>query len=427
MEYSDIPPQKSLAELGYDAFGQSPLTFFGIEENKKTKTLNEAGLPSNFIIDNSEGWVQRGQKQVLLNPGQDIQAALDAVLKLGGGTVSLQPGTYMPRKDLYIGSGVVLEGAGFANTFIDFDGGAYSVHVEGENAYSTGTVTTVKSSTTITGSGTAWTDEMVDRVILVDGNYYYVVSVASATSLTVDVGIATEGASGLAYVIADFNTGTRIENLTITNSSVNLLETRYAIIVTLTLVDLSGGVIGWNVQDTFSPQFINCNAYNGQTGIKLTNCYFYTFTTWFVFNCSSHGVILDTGGNSTFTDFSVSNCGGVGIHMTDTTWLAMLSATIDSHGSHGIEQVSGCSSIGYNNVTFDGNTGDGLKLTATSDKVLITQNEFSDNGGYGINIANANCDNNIILGNIFENNTTAAATDSGTGTVIRSNSGLIDN
>jgi hypothetical protein len=49
MSFIDIPEKKSLSDIGLDAFGQSPLVFSGQEVNKKSQTMQEAGVPSNFI------------------------------------------------------------------------------------------------------------------------------------------------------------------------------------------------------------------------------------------------------------------------------------------------------------------------------------------------------------------------------------------
>lgn len=365
-----------------------------------------------------------GRNIFSVKPGESIQKRINEANERGGGIVYLDVGTYYLNSDLTLYSNVILEGSGFASTIIDFSGGPYSARAEGKNAYSTGTVTTVKSSPTITGSGTSWTSDMEGRSILLDGNMYTVVTVVSATSITLDFGVITNSASGLSYVIADFIASVYLRNLTLANSSVNLLETRYGFLVSLNLVDLDGGVIGWNCQDTFAPQFINCNAYNGTNGIKFTNCYFYTMGTWFVFNCSGDGVILTTGGNSTMYDFSVSNCGGRGIAMTDTNILTLVAFTLDSHVSHGVEFISGCNKISFNGGFINSNGGDGIKLTATDDKNSFSQLQLVDNTGYGLNIAAATCDNNIIIGNSFSGNTAGAVNNSGTGTVVNDNTGI---
>lgn len=48
-KFLDIPKQKTFTDLGLDQFGQLPLSFAGAEINRKTQTMNEAGVPSNFI------------------------------------------------------------------------------------------------------------------------------------------------------------------------------------------------------------------------------------------------------------------------------------------------------------------------------------------------------------------------------------------
>lgn len=49
--FIDQPVHRDLFSKGYDAFGQSPLTFENYEVNSKAKSMLEAGVPSNFIQD----------------------------------------------------------------------------------------------------------------------------------------------------------------------------------------------------------------------------------------------------------------------------------------------------------------------------------------------------------------------------------------
>lgn len=68
--------------------------------------------------------------------------------------------------------------------------------------YSTGTVSTTADSTTITGSGTTFTEDMVGKVIepAGDGGSYLIVNMVSTTELTVDsAAVATE--AGQTYEI----------------------------------------------------------------------------------------------------------------------------------------------------------------------------------------------------------------------------------
>jgi hypothetical protein len=66
MEFLDFPVRKTLADIGLDAFAQSPLQFSGGEVNQKSQSYFDSGVPSNFIQDGDtivrlnviEGWLQ---------------------------------------------------------------------------------------------------------------------------------------------------------------------------------------------------------------------------------------------------------------------------------------------------------------------------------------------------------------------------------
>ena len=67
-------------------------------------------------------------------PGDDIQAAIDAVNREGGGTVQLLAQTYLMRSDINLKSNVTLAGAGRGTTVIDFEGRALGIIVEGTSS-----------------------------------------------------------------------------------------------------------------------------------------------------------------------------------------------------------------------------------------------------------------------------------------------------
>ena len=67
-------------------------------------------------------------------PGDDIQAAIDAVNREGGGTVQLLAGTYLLNNEIQIKSNVALVGAGRDITVLNFRGQAFSVRSVGTSA-----------------------------------------------------------------------------------------------------------------------------------------------------------------------------------------------------------------------------------------------------------------------------------------------------
>lgn len=64
-------------------------------------------------------------------PGDDIQAAIDAVNREGGGTVQLLAGTYLINDNLELRTRVALAGAGEDITVLNFEGRTYAVRAVG--------------------------------------------------------------------------------------------------------------------------------------------------------------------------------------------------------------------------------------------------------------------------------------------------------
>lgn len=73
-------------------------------------------------------------------------------------------------------------------------------------AYEPGTLTATNGSTTLTGSGTAWTSAMARRLILIDATepWYRLASVASGTSATMEDAFLGSTEAGLSYKIHTF-------------------------------------------------------------------------------------------------------------------------------------------------------------------------------------------------------------------------------
>lgn len=70
--------------------------------------------------------------------------------------------------------------------------------------YTTGTITVVKGSTAVVGSGTTFTSAMVGRQLKVSGvtGWYNIASVTDATNLDLEIGYGGNNAAGASYFIA---------------------------------------------------------------------------------------------------------------------------------------------------------------------------------------------------------------------------------
>lgn len=400
-----------LSRLGEPPAGQG--SFEGVSPNKI------GGGEAKFTK------AQLGQNIIVVRPGEDIQNAINQIHDTNGGRVFLRNGEHYVNNDLIMYSNITLEGEGIYSTIIDFGSQAHSLRIEGNDAYDTGTVSVTQGGTIVTGSGTAWTEDMVGQSIALDGDYYDISAVNSATELVIETAFAGLTQVGLTYFIATVTEGVGMKSLTIQNSSTYLVKINYSYFVRFDLVSLVGGDRGLEIKNSITSEAFDWEVYDCNIGVYLENCWAYTFETFYIFNCVGNGVELITGGDATLYNFGVSKC-AVGMQLTDTEGLALVSFTVDSNSSHGIEFVSGCGDNNFEGGWIKDNGGEGIKLTSTSDANVFISNQIRDNSLCGVNIAAADCDNNIILGNIFSGNDSGQVSDIGTGTLIRSNVGVAD-
>ncbi|GAH92861.1 unnamed protein product, partial [marine sediment metagenome] len=85
----------------------------------------------------------------------------------------------------------------------------------------------------------------------------------------------------------------------------------------------------------------------------------------------------------------------------------------------GIRIWNGNEQVVNGNICYD-NATDGIEIAGTSSNNEICCNQCNDNG-YGIDIDDITCNNNRLMYNRLQGNTTRAITDAGTGTIIDGN------
>lgn len=358
-----------------------------------------------------------GGTQITIDNTEDVQATIDAVSAAGGGTVYLQPGTYTLTTDLTIPSGVTLEGVSRDTVIIDCNS-SYSVVITGTNAYSTGTVTINTGDTTVTGSGTTWTAGMVGRYIYLDGNWYEITARSSNTSITIGTAFGGENLSGASYVLADVNFTATLRRLTITGATGAGVECIYAMEPKFDDLIITGNGTGMDLDYVVFPYIFSTA---NENGVNLDFNYVAGFKvdfSDFSGSTTGAGVVMTNSGDATFFDSAVTSNTGDGINLTGCSNIAFISVDVWNNGGQGIELVSGNNDIQFIAVTSHSNTSDGYKLTATSDRITISNCSIHDNGGYGVNIAASTCDNNYIVAPAFDNNTSGNISNSGTNTVI---------
>lgn len=382
---------------------------------------NNRVSPSGIVSRN----VVLGGKTFYLAPGEEgsIQRAINILNLKGGGTLHLTAGTYNVSQTISSYANVAIVGDGAGLTFIDFLATNAGLSIIGSNAYSTGTVSISNDGTIVTGSGTTWTSAMVGRSILLGELWYEITAFGSTTSLTIGRGFSGATLSGSTYRIATTVGGVILKDFTLTNSTGTLLKLQDADFPVCSGVSLDTGGVGFDADYISGLAFENGYIADCTSGSTLDNCPFLTWFNTSIDSCTGTGLAINGSANSAVNIWSIQNC-GAGMTLSNVTNTSFNGYSIKQATNIGLELVGVNTYNSFTDGMIDGNGSDAIKVTATSDFNIFTSNNIQNNTGWGMNIAAASCDNNVVNGNTFTANTAGNLTDSGTSSVISTNAGV---
>ena len=359
-----------------------------------------------------------GGTVITIDNTEDIQTNIDAINTAGGGILYLQAGTYNLTASVSVPTGVALRGVVRDDVILDFGGGAYSVQSVGSNAYTTGTVTINDTETTVVGSGTTFTSGMVGRTIFLNDSYYEITAFTDTTHITISPAYSGTNLSGATYAIATPTTNVFVGSLTIQNSSSSGMKFQYNTNSFFDDSNVYDTAIGLDVDNSVGSFYTNLLLDSNTENLNFSYVYSWTIDGGFVNNATNNGITMSNGGNATFFNTGIDNCGADGMNLTNISNVSFISWTFSRNGGQGVEFVSGCNDNQLIGGASDGNTSDGIKFTATSDRNHVVAVTSKNNGGYGINIAAATCDDNVINSPSYSGNSSGTLSDSGTGTVV---------
>lgn len=338
---------------------------------------------------------------------ESLQPAIDEIREAGGGIIYLKAGTYLLTADISLPSGVTLQGVSRDDVIIDCNT-LYKVKIIGTNAYNTGTVSINNGDTVAVGSGTSWTSDMVGRFIMLADLYFEITAVTDSTHLDIAFAYSGDNLLNSTYVLADVVFNARIKDVTIQNGIG--FKAQYVQEYFLDNLMILNCTTGIDDDDTVYSQIVaSCDSCN--VGLDFNNSWGWKIDWFAATNNINEGVKMVNSGSGTFFDSAVADNGGNGISLTNVENFALISVNIFSNNNNGIEFISGCNDVQFMSVVADGNTNDGIKITATSDRNSISACSMINNGGFGINVAAATCNKNFLIGNF------ATINDAGTGTV----------
>ncbi|HEX9503629.1 MAG TPA: hypothetical protein VF974_04895 [Patescibacteria group bacterium] len=347
----------------------------------------------------------------------NLQTAINTLNTAGGGTLYLQTGTYTLGSSLTLYSNISIIGTGSGNTTIDFNTTANNATMTGTSVYTTGTIASIGGGVNVVGSGTTWTAAMIGQQIFINNRWYIIVNVVDATHLTLATGYADGATFAGTYRIATPIKNVTLTGMTIKNSTLTALvgtDVRDLNLNNVVFVSNNKGFSLTNLMNIGANQVTSASSTSN--GFELTNGSFCNFLQVAAVSNGGSGAVLNNIKSSPFY-FSAADSNTVDGYNCTSVTNCVFEIEAASNTGIGIQFVSGCNNNFITESLITSNISDGIKLTASSSNNTIGGAiNITGSGGWGINIANANDNNNTIIVPYFATNTSGNLQDLGTGT-----------
>lgn len=384
-----------------------------------------SSLNGRFRWDQGSGLQQFGSTSLAVTPTEDgsdgtlIQETVDSISDFGGGVIFLRNGTYLMDSDIVLPSNTVLVGETDGGVIIDFQNQDYHITAEGTITTSEGTVAVTNLSTTVTGTGTTWDSTLIEQSINLGGIWYIIADVVSATEVTLSIPFELDDLAGASYSISDTPFSIVVSNLTVQNSThtEGAVSFKNCVDITCEAVNFYVCTLGLNFVNDYLGTGNAFFTSECDIGVNVENCNSWTFEDFSVFASTGDNMVLDRLVSASISNFTNSSAGGNGVTIINSNNWGMYDFTLVSAADNGVELV-GTDDIQIFSAHVQLCGADGIKLTSTSDRNTFGPLTLINNTGYGVNIAAATDDDNILSGNTYVNNTAGDYNDSGTGTVF---------
>lgn len=386
---------------------------------------NTATLSGKTILC-SANTVSKSQQTIVDLSGNGDFTLLSAAIAAGRTSILIRSGTYVETTDINIPNKATIIGEANGQVAIVFVG-AYTMKIDGSGGVkeTTGTISISNNSSSVSGSGTTFTNLSPGAYILIGNNFYEIGSIQSDTALTLTMNYIGNNVSDDEYLAQNMLTGITVQNLIIANSSSTGLFIRAVKHTTVRSVSVTGCSPNILVEDSGDSSLNTMIVSNGTGhGVNVRSSYDFVCNTLNIFNNTGNG--LNISGKTLCTDIvglSITCNGGCGINAEDTSSCLLIRGTVSKQnfvdGIHTTSTTSeldikgciivsngsnGISCEGYKNIVancvIEKNGGYGIDA---GDKGIVQGNQCNDNGGVGIIISE---NNNIIFGNRCVENTT---------------------
>lgn len=380
----------------------------------ETESLPSPNTPSRQFA------LQTGHNLYRVSKLDNLQKAVNALSNAGGGQMYLTKGDYRLKATLLVPSNITIIGEDKYDVNIILDNGS-SIKLAGTEHNETGSVSSIASNVTVTGTGTSWlTTASNEHRIFIDGRWYAIASVTNDTTIVLAEPYIGDSSFDY-YAVAKTVNNVGFRELTVRDSSGDGFDLDDCYDVSFTdVITRDQGVFGAQFDYVSNIDFERVIVQdNGSNGLDFEIVGTLNFIDVEFNGNTTDGMAVDGLDDATFTNCRASSNGGRGLYLlTSTNVTAEIAAT--GNTGVGVRMFGARNCVLHDSLIRD-NTSDGVEITTNADYNKVTNCHIESNGAYGIDIVNSTCDNNIILGNTYLTNTSGTLNDVGTGTVISAN------
>lgn len=268
------------------------------------------------------------------------------------------------------------------------------------------------------------TYDLTDHLILYDN--IHVQGVGSGGSI-VDFGSLAKQIQITGTSLVPINSAF-LQGLTVQNSSIELIKASYTNNFGGKDVQGLNGGAGFSIDNSTLLNWEIHTVDSCDVGLEMTLVSGFTINNAFMANITSGGAyVCDQCSNGVLINSSLDTVVGGGFVFTDSGNVGLDQLSILNVTGIGISLDGINGSFSVTNGLVDSSTSDGMKVQNSSTQIQVSTFQFSNNGGYGVNVSDAGSTKNLFVGNTFSSNSSGEFSDNGTDTLIRSNIGVADN
>lgn len=305
-----------------------------------------------------------------------------AAFAAGAKSVFVRTGTYVETTNVIIPEDGCLIGEELGGVIINFSG-AFSILIDGNGGVTetAGTVSITHGTSTVTGTGTTFTNLSPGDVILLGGLFYFIDTITNNTSLTIEATYQGTTISGQDMLGQTIIGGICIDQVIVNGSSTNGIFLR--------------GVRNSSIKRT---AVTNCTGNN----IHIEDCAYMSLESVLSESSDTHGLFIDDSFNIAIDASTFRNNALSGVYFSNNANnLVLDGCVLANNAGRGILADLGANNINVTDCITCYNNDDGIDLQNDTLTINIVSCISCNNGAKGIDFDGTEC---TVTGCVVNNN-----------------------